>query len=96
MMSFNGGSHVLAAVRLIGGLLTLDGGMISAEARGGPGAENRWNAQHIEQLPAEVRSAISSYAQVCGAVGGRTLLRALFPKRKRKFDWSSFRTPPLC
>ena len=51
---------------LIGGLLTLDGGMISAEARGGPGAENRWNAQHIEQLPAEVRSAIASYARVCG------------------------------
>ena len=52
---------------LIGGLLTLDGGVISVEARGGIVAEDRWNAQHIDQLPAEVRTAISSYARACGS-----------------------------
>jgi hypothetical protein len=51
---------------LIGGLFALDGGVISVEARGGMPAEDRWNPQHIDQLPAEVRNAISPYARVCG------------------------------
>ena len=51
---------------LIGGLLTLDGGVISVDARDGMTLDDRWNPQHINQLPAEVRNAISPYARVCG------------------------------
>ena len=64
-------SFTCAWLRLVlfGALLTVDGGLMSAEARGGMVAEdnwNRWNAGHINQLPAEVRNAISSYARACG------------------------------
>ena len=48
---------------LIGGLLALDGGVISVEARA---ARRNRGTQHIDRLPAEVRNAISSYARVCG------------------------------
>jgi hypothetical protein len=39
---------------------------IPADARGGMPAENRWNPQHIDSLPPEIRNAIARYAQVCG------------------------------
>jgi hypothetical protein len=40
--------------------------VISVEARSGMPSDDRWNPQHIDQLPAEVRNAISPYARVCG------------------------------
>jgi hypothetical protein len=47
-------------------LFALEGGLISVEARGGMRLEDRWNPQHIDGLPAEVRSAIAPYAHACG------------------------------
>jgi hypothetical protein len=50
---------------VIAALLVLAGSS-SASARGGMPPEYRWNSQHIDQLPAEVRKAISPYARICG------------------------------
>jgi hypothetical protein len=42
------------------------GGFISAGARSNMPADDRWNPQHIDGLPSEVRNAIAPYARVCG------------------------------
>jgi hypothetical protein len=42
-------------------------GSISAGARSSMPADDRWNPQHIDGLPPEVRNAIASYARICGA-----------------------------
>jgi hypothetical protein len=42
------------------------GGVISAGARSSVPADDRWNPQHIDGLPSEVRSAIAPYVRVCG------------------------------
>jgi hypothetical protein len=42
------------------------GGAISANARSSMPADDRWNAQHIDALPREVRNAIASYTRICG------------------------------
>jgi hypothetical protein len=47
-------------------LLGLAAGLTSAAARGAMPSEDRWNPQHIDGLPAEIRSAIAKYARVCG------------------------------
>ena len=39
---------------------------ISASARSSMPADGRWNAQHIDALPPEVRNAIASYTRICG------------------------------
>jgi hypothetical protein len=39
---------------------------ISASARSSMPADDRWNAQHIDALPPEVRNAIASYTRICG------------------------------
>jgi len=46
-------------------LAVLDGGGI-ANAAGAMRSEDRWNPQHIDSLPAEIRSAIAPYARLCG------------------------------
>jgi hypothetical protein len=47
--------------------LVLELGFISAQARGGRiSLEDRWNPQHINVLPVEIRSAIAPYARACG------------------------------
>ena len=46
--------------------LLASGGFNSASARSSMPSEDRWNPQHIDGLPSEVRSAISSYARICG------------------------------
>jgi hypothetical protein len=48
------------------GLLAVEGSLISANARGGMPSEGRWNPEHIDGLPAEIRDAIATYARVCG------------------------------
>ena len=50
---------------VIAALLVL-AGPISASARSSMPADDRWNAQHIDALPPEVRNAIASYARICG------------------------------
>jgi hypothetical protein len=44
------------------------GGAISAGARSSMPADDRWNPQHIDVLPSEVRNAIAPYARtrICG------------------------------
>jgi hypothetical protein len=42
------------------------GGIISAGARSSMPADDRWNPQHIDVLPSEVRNAIAPYARICG------------------------------
>jgi hypothetical protein len=42
------------------------GGAISADARSSMPADDRWNAQHMDVLPPEVRNAVAPYARVCG------------------------------
>jgi hypothetical protein len=42
------------------------GGFISAAARSSMPADDRWNPQHIDGLPSEVRNAIAPYARICG------------------------------
>jgi hypothetical protein len=46
--------------------LLLGTGFSSAQAKSALPAEDRWNPQHIDGLPAEIRSAIAPYARVCG------------------------------
>jgi hypothetical protein len=41
-------------------------GSISAGARSSMPADDRWNPQHIDALPPEVRNAIAPYARICG------------------------------
>ena len=50
---------------VIAALLVL-AGSISASARSSMPADVRWNAQHIDALPPEVRNAIASYTRICG------------------------------
>jgi hypothetical protein len=50
---------------VIAALLVL-AGSISASARSSMPADDRWNAQHIDALPPEVRNAIAPYARICG------------------------------
>jgi hypothetical protein len=40
-------------------------GVISAGARSMP-TDDRWNPQHMDVLPSEVRNAIAPYARICG------------------------------
>jgi hypothetical protein len=42
------------------------GGAISADARSSMPADDRWNAQHVDALPPEIRNAIASYTRMCG------------------------------
>jgi hypothetical protein len=46
--------------------LLIGSGFSSAQAKSSLPAEDRWNPQHIDGLPAEIRSAIAPYARVCG------------------------------
>jgi hypothetical protein len=41
-------------------------GSFSAGARSSMPADDRWNAQHIDALPPEIRNAIASYTRMCG------------------------------
>src|SRR4051794_23331888 len=41
-------------------------GSLSAGARSSMPADDRWNPQHVDALPAEVRNAIASYSRICG------------------------------
>jgi len=41
-------------------------GSFSAGARSSMPADDRWNPQHIDVLPSEVRNAIVPYARICG------------------------------
>jgi hypothetical protein len=41
-------------------------GSFSAGARSSMPADDRWNAQHIDALPPEVRNAIASHTLMCG------------------------------
>lgn len=41
-------------------------GSMPAGARSSMPADDRWNAQHIDALPPEVRNAIASCTRVCG------------------------------
>ena len=50
---------------VIAALLVL-AGSISASARSSMPADDRWNAQHIDALPPEVRNTIASYTRMCG------------------------------
>jgi len=47
-------------------VVTLESATTPATARSAMPAEDRWNPQHIEGLPAEIRSAIVKYAHLCG------------------------------
>ena len=38
----------------------------SAGARSSMPADDRWNPQHMDVLPSEVRNAIAPYARICG------------------------------
>ena len=40
-------------------------GSFSAGARSSMPADDRWNPQHIDGLPSEVRHAIAPYARIC-------------------------------
>ena len=41
-------------------------GSFSAGARSSMPADDRWNAQHMDALPPEVRNALASYTRMCG------------------------------
>jgi len=45
--------------------LLVHSGFISAGARSSMPSEERWNPQHIDGLPSEVRHAIAPYARIC-------------------------------
>ena len=47
-------------------VLLASGGFISASAHSSMPSADRWNPQHIDGLPSEVRNAISRYARICG------------------------------
>ena len=50
---------------VIAALLVLAGSN-SASARSSMPPDVRWNAQHVDALPPEVRNAIASYTRICG------------------------------
>jgi hypothetical protein len=52
--------------RIGGAILLAACGSVFGHGAGGPAREDRWNPQHINGLPPEIRNAIASYARICG------------------------------
>jgi hypothetical protein len=50
----------------IAAAILVAGTAICAQAKSTLPSEGRWNPQHINDLPAEIRNAIAPFAQVCG------------------------------
>jgi hypothetical protein len=55
--------HSLAATAVA---MTLGSSLAVANAAGGMHIDDRWNPQHIDGLPVEIRAAIAPFARVCG------------------------------
>jgi hypothetical protein len=47
-------------------LMALEGSLVPVHARSATATEERWNPQHLKELPAEIRGAVAAYARACG------------------------------